>query len=639
MKEIWNPSQSAIENSQIYKFAQLVNKRTWKELYSWSIQDASEFWQKCSDFVHIQWIQKPHSTYTPPPEGKMLGAKWFLGGTLNFAQNVLPPPDDTIIIHSLAENTPLQKVTARQLHNEVAKLARFLQSQGVGRNDRVCGVLANTYHAVAAMLATASLGATWSSCSPDFGTDAIVDRFAQIEPKVFFFTPHYTYHSKLIDCSENMAKVLERLPTVKASVLIGKQYEDIVGAPELNQKQEALPIHFEETPFDHPLYILFSSGTTGVPKCIVHGSGGTLLQHKKEHILHCDLKKEDRLFFFTTCGWMMWNWMLTALSCGSKLFVYDGSPRFDKVGLWELVDEHEVTVFGTSPKFLSLSKNEKWNPKKELRLTKLRSILSTGSPLLPEHFEWVSECVKSDIPIASISGGTDIVSCFMLGNPMLPIYSGEIQGPGLGMAIAAYDEDAKSLIEEKGELVCTQPFVSMPLCFFKDRDGSKYHNSYFAHFKKKEVWRHGDYISISEHGGITVHGRSDATLNPGGVRIGTAELYRCVESVKGVEDSLAISYEFEKGDPVILLFVKLNDGKIWNSEFEKEIKSHIRKHLSARHVPHSVYAVKDIPYTRNGKKMELAASQAVRSLHVPNLSALANPQCLEEYAGILAQNI
>jgi acetoacetyl-CoA synthetase len=504
---------------------------------------------------------------------------------------------------------------------EVARIAAGLRELGVKPGDRVAGVLANTTEAIIAMLATTSLGAVWSSCSPDFGPSGIRDRLQQISPKVVFTTRYYFYHGKRIEAESGTRKAVEHLGAPVLTVDHVTHEDDWKSFGRREAK-----VNFAEQNFDDPLYIMFSSGTTGVPKCIVHGVGRTLLQHKKELIVHSDVKAGDRLLYFTTCGWMMWNWMVSTLSCGASLVLFDGSPSHPDVSLlWNICEKEQVTHFGTSPKFLSacLSGN--------LRLTQnlksIRTILSTGSPLLEHQGAWVYQNLK-DVHLASISGGTDILSCFMLGNPNDPVYGGEIQVPGLGMAVESWNENGEEVVGEKGELVCTKPFVSMPISFWNDDDGEKYRKAYFDKFP--DVWCHGDFVEITERGTIVVFGRSDATLNPGGVRIGTAEIYRQVEQVSGVVDSLAISQVWDD-DVRMVLFVKLSPTVAFSSELEQQIKNTLRRELTPRHVPQVILAVQDLPYTRSGKKMELAVAQIIRGEEVPNKLALANPECLAEF--------
>lgn len=647
LQPLWQPSPSRCDNSLMRQFQTFVNQKTgathadYWSLYRWSIAEPARFWELTAAFTGVCWQKEP--TQTLAPGTTMRATRWFVDGTLNFAENLLPSPSDDGTIVSIVEGRSSPRMlSARVLRNEVARCAAALKKAGVRKGDRIAGMVANCPEAIIAMLATASLGATWASCSPDFGVNGIVDRFGQIEPKLVFFTTAYDYNGKSFDCGPTIRGCLERLPSVQAAVGVPlgvgvdqsgltpfRSFLDQSGLPTDNAQD--LPIDFVPTAFDHPLYIMFSSGTTGVPKCIVHGVGGTLLQHKKELMLHSDIKSHDRLLYFTTCGWMMWNWMVSALSVGAGLVLFEGSVNYpDFSVLWRVVSDHKVTHFGTSPKFMSACMKAEYAPK-DLPLGNLRTVLSTGSPLLPEHFSWVYEHVGRDVHLASISGGTDIISCFMLGVPTLPVYSGEIQAPGLGMAIAAWNDDAEPVIEEKGELVCTQPFVSMPVGFWNDPDGSRYEKAYFDFYADRDVWRHGDFIAVTERGGIVVFGRSDATLNPGGVRIGTAEIYRQVEALPSIVDSLAIGHEEKDGDVSIWLFVKLAPGKTFNEELVKSIKAHIRSELTPRHVPAKIFAVKDIPYTRSGKKVELAVKQAVHGEVVENLGALVNPEAMDEY--------
>jgi acetoacetyl-CoA synthetase len=514
----------------------------------------------------------------------------------------------------------------------------------------VAGVLANSIEAIVAMLATASIGAIWSSCSPDFGAAGITDRLSQVEPKVVFFTSGYRYNGKWFDCRKTIDQCLGLLPTVTRKILVGHGIKDATGNFAEGdwdsflklggldpKKSKPLSIEFVATSFDHPLYIMFSSGTTGIPKCIVHGAGGTLLQHKKELILHTDVKADDKLMFFTTCGWMMWNWMVSTLSTGASIVIFDGSPSFpDLSALWKIVDDEGVTIFGTSPKFIQACINAEFRPNSVFSFNQLKTILSTGSPLLPEHFEWVYDCIKSDLHLASISGGTDIISCFVLGNPLIPVRVGEIQSPGLGMAIDAWDESGKSVSQEKAELVCTKPFVSMPVQFWNDPTGDAYTAAYFRHFTDPVVWWHGDFIEKTPHGGVIIHGRSDATLNPGGVRIGTAEIYRQVDTMAEIDDSLAIGHRVD-GDVEIILFVKLATGYELDEALSRRIRDGIRRNLTQRHVPARIIPVRDIPYTRSGKKVELAVTKAIHGETIANISALANPAALDEYREIASQ--
>lgn len=643
---LWQATPERRAKSQLSAFAEFVRARTgrnfadYRDLHRYSVDEAAEFWGNVADFCGVRWHKRAEQNFQPPPAGKMLGGKWFPGSSISFAENLLPSAQDSSTkIISIIEGLTVPKIyQGSQIFAAVARCAGRLAALGVRPGDRVTGVLPNTVEAIVAMLATNSLGAVWASCSPDFGQDGILDRFSQIQPKVLFATAAYVYNGKTFDCRPVVDQVRKALPGLLATVLVdpaetglNRAHSDCISWDDFLAAGSPEGFRPLPTDFDHPLYILFSSGTTGKPKCIVHGVGGTLLQHKKELMLHSDLGPGKRLLYFTTCGWMMWNWMVSALSTGSTLVLFEGSVARDNCTvLWKALEDHKVTCFGTSARFIAASMKDDVHPGRDFDLSALESVLSTGSPLMPEQFTWIYEQVKKDLHLASICGGTDIVSCFMLGNPWMPVYSGEIQAAGLGMAVECWTEEGAPVLNRKGELVCAKPFPSMPLGFWGDSDGKKYRQSYFEYFEPREVWRHGDFIEINERGGIVVYGRSDATLNPGGVRIGTAEIYRQVEQLDAVLDALAVSHE-RGGDAEMLLFVKLQAGSTLSDELRKAINLSLRTHLSPRHVPAAIYQVVDIPYTRSGKKLELAVTRILNREKVDNLTAIANPECLDEY--------
>lgn len=651
-KALWSPSEARKANSHLSAFGQFVEQELdrsftdYPSLHDFSVTDIERFWGLAAEFLALRWERKAERALILPEGGGMLGAQWFPGGTLSYASNMLSDPDDqTIKIISIIEGRETAiEWTGAAIYRAVASCAAQLSHLGVRVGDRVAGVLPNTAEAIIAMLASNAIGAVWASCSPDFGQEGILDRFGQIEPKVLFVTASYIYNGKLIDCRPIVSAIVAKLPSLLKTVAVdpigsGCRLDEAEPWDEFLKggEGEAAGKNFKPlaTAFDHPLYILFSSGTTGQPKCIVHSVGGSLLQHKKELLLHSDIGADSRLLYFTTCGWMMWNWMASALSTGASLVLFEGSITRDhcKV-LWRAVSDYGVSCFGTSAKFIATSIKEGVEPARDFDLSRLKTLLSTGSPLLPEHFSWVYSQVKTDLHLASISGGTDIVSCFMLGNPWSPVFSGEIQGPGLGMAVECWDDEGRALRNAKGELVCVKPFPAMPIGFWQDdAERTKYRESYFNYFPRREVWRHGDFIEINDHLGITVFGRSDATLNPGGVRIGTAEIYRQIEQIDTVLDSLAVSFE-KSGDAEMLLFVKLKEGSRLGPELDKEIRTSLRKNLSPRHVPAMIFQVRDIPYTRSGKKLELAVTRILQRRALDNQTAIANPECLEEYQSI-----
>jgi acetoacetyl-CoA synthetase len=626
---LWMPSAERAAQTDMARFMRAAGKASYAELHAWSVQRGVEFWNMLWDFCGVIG-EKGGETLI---EGnRMPGAKWFPQGRLNFAENLLrnDGPGDAIVFWG--EDRIKRRVSHRQLRELVSRMAQALADVGVKKGDRVAGYLPNLPESTAAMLATASLGAVWSSCSPDFGVQGVLDRFGQIEPKVLFAADGYIYSGKEYSCQEKTRQILDKLPSVEECVVvdyIGETATTGTSLYEFLEPFDPAPLKFERVAFNDPLYILYSSGTTGVPKCIVHGVGGTLLQHLKEHRLQSDVRAGDRLFYFTTLGWMMWNWLVSGPASGATLLLYDGSPFVNRGRLlFDFADAEGMTHFGTSAKFIDALGKTGLKPIETHELQKLRTVLSTGSPLLPEGFDYVYSHIKKDVCLSSISGGTDIVSCFVLGNPTGPVWRGEIQAKGLGMAVEIFDEKGQPVVGEKGELVCTKPFPSMPIGFWNDPDGAKYRAAYFE--KYPNVWRHGDWSEITEHDGIIIYGRSDAVLNPGGVRIGTAEIYRQVEQVDQVVESLVIGQDWE-ADVRVVLFVKLREGLKLDDALARAIKQRIRDNTTPRHVPDKILQVMDIPRTRSGKIVELAVRDVVHGRAVKNLEALANPEALEHF--------
>lgn len=611
------------------------------DLYRWSIEKPAQFWTELARFADVRATFLKDEPVIEN-RGAMPGARFFPGARLNFAENLLRYRDAHPALVFRNERGARRALSYRQLYDEVARIAAGLKAAGVGPGDRVAAFVPNLPETAIAMLATASLGAIWSSCSPDFGLGAVIDRFGQIEPKVLFTADGYFYAGRTLDSLPLIADLMKKLPSVQALVVVPyvsptPALERLDFAPAKVARWEEFgsagaALQFLQSPFNHPLYILYSSGTTGAPKCIVHGAGGTLLQHQKEHLLHTDVRREDRLFYFTTCGWMMWNWLMSALATGATLVLFDGAPFHPDPGaLWRMASEERLTIFGTSAKYLTSLEKSAFAPARATDLAALRTILSTGSPLLPESFDFVYRDVKADVQLASISGGTDIVSCFALGCPIRAVHRGEIQCRGLGMAVAVFDAEGRPLIGERGELVCTAPFPSMPLGFWGDADGSKYHAAYFERFPG--VWHHADYAALTEHDGLVIYGRSDAVLNPGGVRIGTAEIYTAVEGLVEITDALAVGQEWQ-GDVRIVLFVRLQSGYALDDALVNKIRTAIRSRTTPRHVPAKIIAVPDLPRTLSGKLSELAVRNVIHGRPVQNRDALANPAALEHFCNL-----
>ena len=637
---LWKPSPDDLINSQMSIFKDRVNfafgleLASYPELYEWSVKNIPEFWAQVWQFTDI--IHSSSFDSVVDDSTRMPGAKWFTGARLNFAENLLRFRDDRPAIHFQGEGQPLRTLTYKELFHEVEKLAHALRTFGIREGDRVAGFMPNMPETVIAMLAAASIGAVWSSSSPDFGIKGVLDRFSQIEPRIIFSANGYYYNGKEFDSLEKLQGILADLPSIEQIVVVPylSRNIDLSGISNAVLYSDFVsddpdPLTFAQLSFDHPLYIMYSSGTTGLPKSIVHGSGGTLIQHLKELRLHLNLTPNDTIFYFTTCGWMMWNWLVSSLSVGATVVFYDGSPLYpDSGAMWKMAQDLGITVFGTSAKFIDTCNAANLKPSQDYDLSNLRAILSTGSPLVEENFDYVYQNIKDDLLLASISGGTDLISCFALGNPTLPVIRGELQCRGLGMDVQSYNQHGASITNEKGELVCTAAFPSMPIYFWNDPDGSKYQKAYFDTFPG--IWHHGDYIEINDHGGVKIYGRSDATLNPGGVRIGTAEIYRVVEAYQEVEDSLVIGQEWND-DQRVILFLKMSSGHNLNDDLVAKIKKAIRTQCSPRHVPAIILETPAIPYTINGKKVEIAVRKIIVGSTVTNQDALANPESLDFY--------
>ena len=637
---LWRPAPERVAASRMDAFRRFINQRhdlalaDYAELHQWSVSAVDAFWQAVADFFAVDFSTPPQRVLDNPDA--MPGAQWFAGAELNFAAHLLRRRDDHPALVAISEDGQREQLSYAELAARAAGLQQHLLKLGVQPGDRVAALMPNTWQTVVGMLAAASIGAVWSSCSPDFGAQGVVDRFGQIEPRVLIACSGYRYAGKQLDMSSKLAEILPQLGGLQQLIIVPyggvepclAEFASVVSTAHWDDvSQPAGSPAFTALPFAQPLYILYSSGTTGVPKCIVHGAGGTLLQHLKEHGLHTDLGSEDVLFYFTTCGWMMWNWLVSGLALGATLVLYDGSPFEPSAErLIDLVDAENISIFGTSAKYLAALEKAGVEPNRSHQLSRLKAVLSTGSPLAHEGFDYVYRCFKADLCLSSISGGTDIVSCFALGNPTAPVWRGELQCKGLGMAVEVWDDEGQRLAEGKGELVCTRPFPSMPLGFWKDEDGSRFRAAYFERFPG--VWAHGDYAEETPYGGLIIHGRSDAVLNPGGVRIGTAEIYRQVEKVEAVLESLAIGQQWQ-GDVRVVLFVRLREGMELDAALEAEIRQVIRANATPRHVPAKIIAVSDIPRTRSGKIVELAVRNVVHGLPVKNTDALANPEALE----------
>jgi acetoacetyl-CoA synthetase len=641
---LWQPGPERIKNANVTRFREWINGRnnlqlkSFVDLYDWSVREMEKFWPELIEYAGLKaqsWgdvvLKNPH---------QMPGAEFFPDAKLNFAENLLRRDDQTDALVFWGEDKVKTRLSWCDLNIAVSKFSQALRAQGVKKGDRVCGYMPNMSETVIAMLATAAIGATWSSASPDFGVQGVEDRFGQIEPKVMITVDGYYYNGKSHDIREKVKDVVDRIPSLEAVVIVtyafdGKNTTDIrnaVSYAEFTGRYDAEKIEFEQVEFNHPLYVMFSSGTTGKPKCIVHGTGGTLLKQVSEHLMHCDVVPGDRVFYFTTCGWMMWNWLMGGLAAEATLLLYDGSPFYPSGNiLFDYADAERMTLFGTSAKYIDALAKAELKPRQTHDLSTVRAMTSTGSPLAPESFDYVYNDIKQDIHLASISGGTDILGCFVLACPVLPVRRGIIQTRALGVAVNVYDDNAKPVLNQKGELVCTAPFPSMPVGFWNDPDGKRYHDAYFDRFPN--IWCHGDYVELDDTGGMIIYGRSDATLNPGGVRIGTAEIYRQVELLPEIQESIVIGQQWDN-DVRVVLFVVLKPGVTLDDALSDRIRKQIRSNCTPRHVPAKIVAVDDIPRTKSGKITELAVRDVVHGRKVKNQEALANPEALDLYADL-----
>ncbi len=643
-RPLWQPSAERIENSNLTRFAGQLERELgliftdYQQLHQWSVDQPQQFWEQVWRFCDVHASRGWRNVLEDGDQ--FPGARWFEESRLNFAENLLRNRSDKIALISRLENGSRRTISYAELYQQVAQCAAALRQRGVNQGDRVAGFMPNVPETVVAMLATASIGAIWSSCSPDFGINGVMDRFGQIEPKVLFGCNGYFYNGKTIDTLPRLTEIWNNMASIQELVIVpvvdnpdtlecvpvGTLFDDFL-RPHIGRELVFTPLQF-----NHPLYILYSSGTTGVPKCIVHSAGGTLVQHLKEQQLHTDLKPDDTLFYFTTCGWMMWNWLVSGLASEATLVLYDGSPFYpEPASLIDLAEQEKVSIFGTSAKYISALEKAGVVPRESHNLPHLKTVLSTGSPLSHESFRYVYRDIKSDICLSSISGGTDIISCFVLGNPCLPVWEGEIQCRGLGMAVEIRDQTGNPVVQQKGELVCSKPFPSAPIQFWNDPKNEKYLAAYFETYPG--IWAQGDYGEITEHNGVIIHGRSDAVLNPGGVRIGTAEIYRQVEKLDEVIDSICIGQSWED-DVRVVLFVVLREGVELDEALQQKIRSTIRSETTPRHVPAKIISVKDIPRTISGKIVELAVRNVVQGEVVKNTDALANPEALEQFRDI-----
>jgi acetoacetyl-CoA synthetase len=648
-KPIWSPSN--ITASQMAKFTRYVENKyavnlpTYEDLHQWSVNYSAEFWESVWQEYSITYSQ-PYTTVIKNGNA-FYNTQWFVGSRLNYAENLLQRRDEHTALVAYLDNGQRTCITYTALYEKVNGLAHHFREQGVTVGDRVAGVVANTIETVIAMLATTSIGAIWSSCSPDFGIPASLDRFSQIQPKLLIAVDGYYYGGKTIDCTDKIAALDEQLAVTQTIIIpllnsqIGNtlvNHKNIISWQVIMQKKITSELVFEQLPFDHPLFILYSSGTTGKPKCIVHSAGGTLIQHIKEHRLHTNMDDKDVVFYFTTCGWMMWNWLISSLACGSTIVLYDGNPLVTDNALLDLIDKEKISVFGSSAKFFDILEKNNIQANKNHSLDSLKTILSTGSPLVAERFEYIYSSFKKDILLASISGGTDIVSCFLLGNPTLPVYAGKLQSAGLGMEVKIFNEQGESVENKKGELVCTQPFPCCPIGFWDDNDNERFIQAYFSRFPN--IWAHGDYVEKTAQGGYIIYGRSDTVLNPGGVRIGTAEIYRQVEKIASVKESIAVGQQWDD-DERIILFVVMKDNITLDSTIVDSIRAMIRTNTTPRHMPAKILQVSDIPKTYSGKITEKIVNQIVNynenkaSLNlnqfIMNIDTIQNPESLNAY--------